>query len=283
MTMKIGFIGQGFIGKNYADNFEERGLEIVRYSQEKPYIQNKDMITKCDIDFIAVPTPTTPEGFDHSIVGEVLKLVGEGKIAVIKSTITLGTTELLQKENPNIFVVHSPEFLSEVTARYDSDNPAQNIIGIPVDNDKYQKIAQEILSVLPKAPYDLICTAKEAEMIKYSHNMSGYFQIIFFNMLYDFAESHGCDWEVLKEAYLADPLMSDTYLNPFHKKGRGAGGHCFIKDFAAFKQMYKKVLPNDTNSNDILKSLEKKNEELLRGSNKDTDLLDEVYGKETGK
>ncbi|MCK5096116.1 MAG: hypothetical protein KAR24_02045, partial [Candidatus Pacebacteria bacterium] len=60
-------------------------------------------------------------------------------------------------------------------------------------------------------------------------------------------------------------------------------GHCFIKDFAAFKQMYKKVLPNDTNSNDILKSLEKKNEELLRGSNKDTDLLDEVYGKETGK
>ena len=278
--MKIGFIGQGFIGKNYADNFEERGLDIVRYSQEEPYIKNKEKIKKCDIVFIAVPTPSTPEGFDYSIVEEVLKLIGKGKVAVIKSTIKLGTTELLQKQNPDIFVVHSPEFLSEVTARHDSDNPDQNIVGIPIDNKEYQKIAKEILLILPKAPYDLICTSREAEMIKYSHNMSGFFQIIFFNMLYDFAKSHDCNWEVLREAYLADPLMSDTYLNPFHKKGRGAGGHCFIKDFATFKQMYKEVLPKDVSGNGILKNLEKKNKELLRESQKDLDLLEGVYGNE---
>src|SRR5580692_663281 len=82
----IGFIGQGWIGKAYADNFEERGYEVVRYALEKPYIKNKDKIAECDIVFIAVWTPTTPKGFDSSVVENVLPLVGEGKIAVLKST-----------------------------------------------------------------------------------------------------------------------------------------------------------------------------------------------------
>ncbi len=58
---KIGFIGQGWIGKNYADDFEKRGFEVVRYAQEEPYIKNKEAIADCDIVFIAVPTPSTPE------------------------------------------------------------------------------------------------------------------------------------------------------------------------------------------------------------------------------
>jgi len=56
----IGFIGQGWIGKNYADDFEKRGYETVRYSLEKPYVDNKEKIKDCDLVFIAVPTPTTP-------------------------------------------------------------------------------------------------------------------------------------------------------------------------------------------------------------------------------
>lgn len=276
--MKIGFIGQGWIGKNYADNFEERGFDVTRYSKEESYIKNKQQIAKCDIVFIAVPTPTTPDGFDNDTLKKVLTLIGKDKVAVIKSTIVPGTTELLQKENPNIKVIHSPEFLSESTARHDADNPSQNIIGIPVDDDKYRKAAEKVLSVLPDAPYQLICTAKEAEMIKYSHNVSGYFQVILFNMLYDFAADQGCDWKVLKGAFRADPMMSHTYLDPLHKSGRGAGGHCFIKDFAAFTSMYQKALPDDIYGVSILKSFEGKNQKLLRDSGKDIDLLDGVYG-----
>ena len=63
--------------------------------------------------FIAVPTPTTPEGFDDSILRGVLPLVKEGKTAVIKSTTVPGTVKRLQKDFPDIFVLHSPEFLSE--------------------------------------------------------------------------------------------------------------------------------------------------------------------------
>ena len=65
---------------------------------------------KCDIVFIAVPAPTTPKGFDDSIIKEALKLVGKNKTAVIKSTIPVGKTEELQKKNKNIFVFHSQNF-----------------------------------------------------------------------------------------------------------------------------------------------------------------------------
>src|SRR5690606_30150579 len=107
--MKIGFIGQGWIGKNYADNFEDRGYDIVRYSVEPEYVENKEKIKDCDIVFIAVPTPTTPEGFDSSIVQNVIELVGDGKVALIKSTIVPGTTEKIQEVYPNKYVMHSPE------------------------------------------------------------------------------------------------------------------------------------------------------------------------------
>ncbi len=38
----IGFIGQGFVGKAYADDFENRGFTTVRYSLEEPYRANKE-------------------------------------------------------------------------------------------------------------------------------------------------------------------------------------------------------------------------------------------------
>ena len=84
MTKKllIGFIGQGFIGKNYANDFEKRGFNIVRYDIEK-YKNNKNKIKSCDIVFIAVPTPTTPKGFDFKILESVFSLIGENKVAII--------------------------------------------------------------------------------------------------------------------------------------------------------------------------------------------------------
>ena len=83
----IGFVGQGWLGKHYADLFEVMGYNIVRYAKEEPYIANKEKIAECDIVFICVPTPSTKDGFDDSIVHEAVKLVGKGKIAVIKSTV----------------------------------------------------------------------------------------------------------------------------------------------------------------------------------------------------
>lgn len=276
-NIKIGFIGQGFIGKNYADDFEERGFEVIRYSRDLAFISNKEEIAKCDIVFLAVPTPSTPKGFDDGVVRSVIKLVGKGKIAVIKSTIVPGTTESIQKENKDIFVMHSPEFLTEKTAAFDARNPERNIVGIPKDDKAFNEKANFVLSILPKAPYEIVCTAKEAELVKYGGNCWFYFKVIYINLLYDLAQRLGCDYSVISKSMSADPRIGSTHLNPVHQGGRGAGGHCFIKDFSAFKGFYRDLIGDELGLS-VLKSLEEKNIDLLVSSAKNLDLLTGVYG-----
>lgn len=275
--MKIGFIGQGFIGKNYADDFEKRGFEIVRYSMEEPYVQNKEKIGGCDIVFIAVPTPTTPTGFDDSIVRKVIKLVGKGKVAVIKSTVLPGSIEEIEKENPEIFVLNSPEFLREATAAFDAANPERNIIGLPKETPEYRAKAEEVMKVLAKAPYELICTSKEAEVIKYAGNCFLFTKVIFMNILHDLTSKVGGDYSVIADALVHDSRIGKSHMQPVHDSGRGAGGHCFIKDFAAFASLYDELV-GDREGKAVLRAMEEKNINLLVSSGKNLDLLRGVYG-----
>lgn len=274
----IGFIGQGYVGKNYADDYEERGYEVVRYSLEPAYVKNKDKIRECDIVFIAVWTPTTPKGYDISIVESVFSLIKDGAIVVLKSTMAPGMTIRLQKKFKKVTVIFSPEFLSVGTAAEDARHPFSNILGLPVEDAAHRAAAQKVLATLPKADYELICKSGEAEIIKYSHNISGYTQIITFNMLYEVGKKLGSDWSVVNEALLADPFIPNRYSQPLHKSGRGAGGGCFIKDFAAFRGVYEGLLPKDVESISALKAFEKKNIQLLTSTKKDLELLAGVYG-----
>ena len=293
----VGFIGQGWIGKNYADDFEERGYNVVRYALEEPYVQNGHKIKDCDIVFIAVPTPSTPKGFDVSILREAIRNVGKGKSAVIKSTILPGTTEDLQKEFSDIIVMHSPEFLTEATAKQDAASPLRNIIGIPIENEEYKTKARIVTDILPPAKYSKICHSRTAELIKYGGNNWFYFKVLYINLLYDLAKEYEIDWEDLRDAMAADPRIGASHMMPVHKSGtaggdayqmkaeadneggRGAGGHCFIKDFAAFHDLYKEKVGDDHGLN-LLDAMRDKNIDLLLKSEKDLDLLLGVYGEE---
>jgi UDPglucose 6-dehydrogenase len=284
-NIKIGFIGQGWIGKNYANDFERRGFEVVRYALEEPYVQNKDLVKTCDIVFVAVPTPTTENGFDYSIVEASLKNVGEGKIAVIKSTILPETTEILQEKFPKIFVMHSPEFLREIYAAYDAEHPTRNILGVPKLNEEYLGKAETVMSVLAKAPYNKIMHSKEAELVKYIGNCFLYEKVVFFNQMYDLANKLGLDYQNIREAVSKDERIGDSHTAVAHASGhnqkvlgRGAGGHCFIKDFEAMIELFKKTLPEDTRGYEALMAIREKNNELLVKSNKDLDLLKGVIG-----
>lgn len=283
----VGYVGQGFIGKNYADELESRGYAVVRYALEEPYRNNKEKIQECDIVFIAVPTPTTPTGFSSHIVEEAVGFVGDGKVAVIKSTMLPGMTEKIQKMYPKKVVMHSPEFLREATAAYDAMHPDRNIIGICEDSGDVRARAQKVLAILPPAPFELVCSAVEAEFVKYAGNNWLYVKVVYINILYDFVQKLGGNYEHVRDAFAADPRMGRSHLDPIHQSGhggpagRGAGGHCFIKDFAAFRSMYEKSFPEDTKGIDVLKGLEQKNVQLLRDSGKDLDLLEGVYGSQS--
>jgi UDPglucose 6-dehydrogenase len=289
-TLKIGFIGQGFVGKAYADDFEARGFSVVRYALEEPYVKNKEKIAECDIVSIAVPTPTVPvdEGqskdgvpsvrFDYSAVMSVIPFVGQGKIALIKSTLLPGTTEKIQKEFPDRIILFSPEFLRARFAKEEAANPLMNVVGMPVDDGVHRTAAKEVMSVLPKSPHQQICSSTEAEIVKYTHNGRAYAKIVMANIFYDIAQKLGCNWEEVLSAMNADPWFSNMYNDPVHMEKRGVGGYCFIKDFAALREFYESTVGDDTGAS-MLSAIEKKNLELLRESGKDKELLEGVYGR----
>lgn len=274
----IGFIGQGFIGKHMADDFENRGYEVVRYALEEPYTANKDQITKCDITFVAVPTPTTPDGFDFSIIRSAMPLIGKGKIVVIKSTILPGTTEKLQAEFPDIHVMHSPEFLREKSAAEDTAHPERNIIGVPTENTAGKVRGGLVLSVLPPAPYSIVTTARNAECIKYIGNAFLYAKLVFMNIAHDFTKASGAEWETVRQVVGRDDRIGQDHTQVIFDNGRGAGGHCFIKDFEALLELYE-TTTTDKSGVALLKAFRNKNNQLLLESNKDIDLLESVYGK----
>jgi glycosyltransferase involved in cell wall biosynthesis len=278
----VGFVGQGWIGKNYADDMERRGIRVVRYALEEPYRANKDNIKDCDVVFIAVPTPTKPTGFDDSNVQSALELVGEGKSAVIKSTVVPGTTEKFQKMFPNKFVMMSPEFLAEATAVYDATHPTRNIVGIPEATAEFETRARQVLRVLPPAPFELICSSTEAELIKYAGNTVLALKVVYANMLYDMVECMGGRYDMVRDAIGADPRIGRSHIehrSGHHgaKVGRGAGGDCFIKDFEAFRRLYDERV-SDQKGSALLDAIITKNLHLLLSSDKDRELLKSVYG-----
>lgn len=283
-AMRIAFIGQGWIGKNYSDDFEERGYTVVRYALEAPYNANKELVKECDIVFIAVPTPTTPQGFDDSIVRDAITLTRPGATVVIKSTMQPGVTTAIQNSFPDRIIMHSPEFLREAHAADDARHPTRNIIGITIDSPEHHAAAEAVMSILPAAPYVRIMQVKEAELVKCAGNCFLYQKVVYANILFNLSEKLGLDYATVKEAIGADPRIGTSHWSvqhesrPGEKPARGAGGHCFIKDFAAFRALCEGHMLEDVLSIDVLKATEQKNIQLLKDSQKDLDLLEGVYG-----
>jgi len=278
----VGFIGQGFIGKNMADDFVARGHKIVRYDNEG-YKANKDLIKTCDFVFIAVPTPSTPKGFDDSILRQVIKLVGDGKTAIIKSTIKIGTTEKFQKLYPKKYILHSPEFLTEKNAVRDTKYPPRNIIGY---TKKSKKKATEVLSILPEAPHNFLVGSREAELVKYMGNNFLFLKVIFANVVYNLAKRNKVDYNVVADIVGHDARIGHSHLMVAHqsgpktKIGRGAGGYCFIKDMSAFVEMFKEAKlrsKEDRIALEFLNQAVKLNNQLLLDTGKDLDMLRGVY------
>jgi len=278
----VGFIGQGFIGRNMADDFVARGYSVVRYDNEN-FRANKDLIKTCDFVFIAVPTPSTPRGFDDSILREVIRLVGDGKTAIIKSTIKIGTTEKFQKMYPKKYLLHSPEFLTEKNAARDTKFPPRNIIGYT----KKSKIkAPAVLKLLPKAPYNFLVNSREAELVKYMGNNFLFLKVVFANIVYNLARRKKVNYDIVADIVGYDSRIGHGHLavkdnsDLAKKPGRGAGGHCFLKDMAAFAEMFKEEplkSREDKLAAAFLDQAVKLNNRLLLDSKKDLDFLAAIY------
>jgi UDP-glucose 6-dehydrogenase len=298
-STKIGFIGQGFIGKSYADDFEERGFDVVRYSLDAEYVGNLEKIKECDLVFVAVNAGTKPlagekrsDGkqktyFDDSNIKAVIPLTREGAIVVIKSTLQPGMTKSLQAMFPDRVIMHSPEFLTEMTAKDDAKKPLRNIIGITENREELKNIAGQILKLFPVSDYEKVIDSNTAELIKYGANAFLFTKILFSNLFFEIVEAHGSEWDEVREAIGVDPRIGPHHMD-LHLavdpmgvyKRRGAGRSCFIKDMAALSKLYAEMFGEESESVKMLRAMEYKNVEVLKKFDRYVDIVESVYGKE---
>lgn len=281
MINTIGIIGHtGFVGSNVYRWFKERNYEVYGYSLDDR--ENKEQAFNSDLIFICVPTPFDwkTHKYDGSIVESTLSEIGAGKIAVIKSTVKIGTTEKLQKKFPGIKLLFNPEFLSEATAWSDFTNPDRQFVGY---TEKSYRVATEVLNMLPESPYDVIMPSKEAELLKYINNIHGIVEVIESNHYYDICEKEGLDYERVIKAAVASKWvgcpMGRHYRVIYHKGKRGAGGHCFPKDLNAFIEYCHE---NDIDAS-LFEGAKKFNDKLLSSQGIDEQIAEQISTEEDAK
>ena len=233
--MKIGIIGQGFVGNAVYQKFKNY-FKVLTYDLNESLCNSKEKeVHNCKIIFVCLPTPMSQNGSCWvGIVEETLnKLdnIGNPKIIVIKSTIPPSTTEKWNKRFSNLKIVFNPEFLTEANAVEDYENQNRIILGGP--RPSTTKLKPIFKKVFPKA--DIIKTnSTYAEMVKYVTNSFLATKVSFANEIYQICDKLNIDYDkVIEYATYDSRLGKSHWAVPGPDGDFGYGGHCFPKDVKA--------------------------------------------------
>jgi len=244
---KVSSINRG-IPPFYEPGLEELLQKVVKGGTLQCVTGREEVILNTDITFIAVGTPSRPDGsidlgyIESSAreIGEVLNKKDAYHLVVVKSTVVPGTTEnvvkpALEKHSNKrcgvgFGLCMNPEFLHEGSALHDTLHPDRIIIG------EHDQKSGDVLDTLYRGFYDektppLIRTSlPTAELIKYANNAFLATKISFINTIANLCEKIlGADVKTIAKAIGIDERISPLFL----EAGLGYGGSCFPKDVKA--------------------------------------------------
>ena len=120
--MNIGVVGNGFVGEAIRENLKsEYNIIAFDINPEKSDCQSVAELTeKCKFIFVSVPTPMFLDGSpDLSIIFSVMENIAQDyndNIIILKSTVIPGTSRQIKRRFPELRIVFSPEFLTEVNS-----------------------------------------------------------------------------------------------------------------------------------------------------------------------
>jgi len=276
--MKICVIGTGYVGLVTGTCFAESGNDVICIDNDKeklevlqsgeiPFYEPglhelvmrnveegrlsfgnniSDGVRRSSVIFIAVGTPSERDGSaDITGVMEVVREIGRAvngyKIIAIKSTVPVGTADIIQKKIKSMTryycdVVSNPEFLKEGAAVDDFMKPDRVIIG--TKSKRAERILKEMYSPFLRTgkPF-LVMDQRSAEMTKYASNAMLASRISFVNEIANLCDRVGADIESVRIG-----IGSDSRIGPqFIFSGVGYGGSCFPKDVRALICTGKKV------------------------------------------
>jgi UDPglucose 6-dehydrogenase len=261
----------------------ERNRKAKRLTFTTDYAQAVKSSSVC---FIAVDTPIASDGTADlaqvkAVCRSIAKHMDEPKVIVNKSTVPVGTTQIVEQEIQTaldnlgksipFYVVSNPEFLKEGNAIDDFMKPDRIIIG--TNHPEAIKVMQEIYSGFTlKHDRMLIMDPQSAEITKYAANAMLATRISFMNELSWMCESTGANINHVRKGMGADPRIGYNFLYA----GIGYGGHCLPKDIRALATQAERLgLPMP-----LLKAVDQVNQrqKLILG-----DKIKAYFGNLTGK
>ena len=204
-----------------------------------------------NVYFIAVGTPPGEDGsadlkYVLAVAREIGRLITEYSVVVDKSTVPVGTADLvskaiqdeLDKRNMQVEfdVVSNPEFLKEGAAIDDFMKPDRVVVGS--ESDRAKDIMRQLY-----APFNrnhertIFMGVRDAEMTKYAANSMLATKISFINEISNLCELMGVDVENVRRGIGSDGRIGFSFIYP----GCGYGGSCFPKDVQALVRMAEDV------------------------------------------
>ena len=203
-------------------------------------------IADAELIFIAVGTPPGEDGSaDLKYVLSVAETIGlnmnDDKIVINKSTVPVGTVDLVQDTIQNkltalnknflVQVCSNPEYLKEGSAIEDFMNSERIVIG--TNSSFVKNKMSECYARYSKDGTKLIfMSPKSAELTKYAANAMLATKISFMNELSQISENLGADISDIRIGIGTDPRIGFEFMNP----GCGYGGSCFPKDVRALQK-----------------------------------------------
>ena len=238
--MKIGIIGNGFVGKA-TRQLECPAIELYVYDIRPelcvPQGLTLSQMSECELIFICVPTPMEASGKCHlgiveSVVRSLEPYVDPSKnFLVIRSTVPVGTSDRLGCS-------FMPEFLTEKNYVQDFITCANWVFGVaegangPVFQDSITRMIRSAKEA-GRIESDTIHfrTNREAEMIKYVRNCFLATKVSFCNEMEEFCSLRGIEYENVRSFAMLDARIGESHSRvPGHDGKRGFGGTCFPKD-----------------------------------------------------
>ncbi len=191
-----------------------------------------------DIVFLALPTPEDEDGsadlkYVLGVAEDIGKIIGEYKVIVDKSTVPVGTSELVRDAiakhaKCEFDVVSNPEFLREGFAVDDFLKPERIIIGS--ESERAIALMQKLYKPFVRSGNPVIVMdERSAELTKYAANSFLATKITFMNEIANFCEQVGADVDKVRIGLGTDSRIGKRFLFP----GIGYGGSCFPKDVKA--------------------------------------------------
>jgi len=209
----------------------------------------EESISKADIIFISVNTPTKTRGLGAGYASDlkwieasarqIAKYAKNHTVVVEKSTLPVKTAEtikiilnsskqnegaIIEEESKTFSIVSNPEFLSEGTAIDDLQNP--DIVLIGGEDDFSIKLISDIYKAWIDEDKIITTNLWSSELSKLVANAFLAQRISSINSISAICEATGADITEVSKAIGTDSRIGRKFLKP----GPGFGGSCFKKD-----------------------------------------------------